>query len=302
MSDQTAGFRCAVGARERADPQIGSAPQAQGWLLLEHPGPWQLDAIAGTGIEPGVLGQLTSSARQYGVRILLVRRPGRSAGADRRHWTLIRDARSVTGPWGSDADLLAAVPLLAGGSRLGPRWADPVVLVCTHGVHDACCAIRGRPVAAALAERWPAAVWECSHVGGDRFAANVVLLPDGYYYGQLDPTSAVSTVEAHLAGRVQADHLRGPAAHPPAVQTAVVAAHARFGPMPAAAISVESVHRDGPEGGHGSETEVVLRVGARTGRAQVLAVRREPAQLTCRAGRPTPATAYELTWLDGPSR
>ena len=48
---------------------------------------------------------------------------------------------------------------------------EPMLLVCTHGVHDTCCAVRGRPVAAALARRWPEATWECSHVGGDRFAA-----------------------------------------------------------------------------------------------------------------------------------
>ena len=67
----------------------------------------------------------------------------------------------------------------------------PILLVCTHGVHDTCCALRGRPVAAALAARWPGQVWECSHVGGDRFAPNVVVLPDGFYYGNLDPETAV---------------------------------------------------------------------------------------------------------------
>ena len=62
-------------------------------------------------------------------------------------------------------------------------------------------------MAAALAEHWPEAVWECSHVGGDRFAANVVVLPDGFYYGQLDPESAVATVRSHLTGAVAARSL-----------------------------------------------------------------------------------------------
>ena len=44
-------FRCADAARERADPLAGSAPPAQRWLLLEHPGPWRIDAVAGAGIE-----------------------------------------------------------------------------------------------------------------------------------------------------------------------------------------------------------------------------------------------------------
>ncbi|WP_218926810.1 sucrase ferredoxin, partial [Priestia megaterium] len=71
----------------------------------------------------------------------------------------------------------------------------PVILVCAHGRHDPCCAVRGLPVGRALGERWPEQVWECSHIGGDRFAANVVVAPDGVYYGGLDAKSAVATVE-----------------------------------------------------------------------------------------------------------
>ena len=37
----------------------------------------------------------------------------------------------------------------------------------------------------------------------------MVVLPDGFYYGNLDPDSAVATVEAHLAGTVLPDRLRG---------------------------------------------------------------------------------------------
>ena len=52
MSEGTRAFRCAAAARMRADPLAGSAPQTRGWLLLEHPGPWPVDAVAGSGIDP----------------------------------------------------------------------------------------------------------------------------------------------------------------------------------------------------------------------------------------------------------
>ena len=32
---------------------------------------------------------------------------------------------------------------------------------------------------------WADEVWECSHIGGDRFAGNLVLLPDSLYFGAL---------------------------------------------------------------------------------------------------------------------
>ncbi|PFK65638.1 sucrase ferredoxin, partial [Priestia megaterium] len=91
-----------------------------------------------------------------------------------------------------DGDLADIVPALASPGMPG---YPPVILVCAHGRHDPCCAVRGLPVGRALGERWPEQVWECSHIGGDRFAANVVVAPDGVYYGGLDAKSAVATVE-----------------------------------------------------------------------------------------------------------
>ena len=135
--------------------------------------------------------------------MLLVRRPGRQDPQAERRWMVIGpDFETVSEPWTDGRNLLRACLAMTQPAELPETPQAPVILVCTHGVHDACCAIRGRPVAAALAERWPDLVWECSHVGGDRFAPNVVLLPDGFYYGNLDPESAVRIVGDYLAGTV----------------------------------------------------------------------------------------------------
>ena len=147
-----------------------------------------------------------------------------------------------------------------------------------------------------LAARWPDLVWECSHIGGDRFAPNVVLLPDGFYYGNLDPASAIGTVEAHLAGTVLTNRLRGMAGFLPPVQAAAIAAYERYGPLGPSDVSVRATEHIGPHHGHGSETIVDLVVGphARLVRVRVLSVRRAEAQLTCRATRETPATEYQI--------
>jgi (2Fe-2S) ferredoxin len=275
----------------------GSAPQARGWLLLEHPGPWPVDAVAGSGIEPVILQTLSTAAAAAGTRVLLVRRPGRPERDAARSWMLTGPGRTtVSGPWREDVDLQAAAVVLGTAPADGPVGAtDALILVCAHGMHDACCAIRGRPVAAALAESFPRQVWECSHVGGDRFAPNVVVLPDGFYYGNLDPDSAVRVVRKHVSGAVEATALRGMAQVPPPVQAAAVAAYERLGPLAPGAVLAERVDQVGPHDGHGSETTVVLRVaGMGRVRVEVLAVRRPVAQLTCRAPRETPATEYQV--------
>ncbi len=295
MIDATSGFRCAASARTRADPLVGSAPQARGWLLLEHPGPWPVDAIAGSGIEPTALSALTGRAAESATRMLLVRRPGRPAGGIVRRWILVGLGGPVrSGPWRDDQDLTAAADALDGDLSAATEL-EPIVLVCAHGVHDTCCALRGRPVAAALADRWPEQVWECTHVGGDRFAPNVVLLPDGFYYGNLDPQSAVETVERHLAGDVSSGYLRGMARFPPPVQAAAAAAFERCPPLGADDVRVRAVRQIGPHDGHGSQTFVELELAdGRVASAEIESVRRPAAQLTCRATRETPATAYRV--------
>ena len=109
------------------------------------------------------------------------------------------------------------------------------------------------------------------------------------------------TVRQHLAGAVEAGPLRGIARFPPPVQAAVVAVFERFGPLAPDAVTVESVTQVGPHHRHGSETTVELRVAKVGGvLVEVLALRRAPARLTCRAGRDTPATEYRIQSFEVP--
>jgi hypothetical protein len=296
VSRPQSAFRCADAARERADPLAGSAPPTRRWLLLEHPGPWRIEAIAGAGIDPDVISVLTRRAGSD-TRILLVRRPGRVDRRAARQWILAGlDSATVTGPWRQDQDLLNAADAMINTSAPAMGQPEPVILVCTHGVHDVCCALRGRPVASALASRWPDLVWECSHIGGDRFAPNLIMLPDGFYYGNLDPGTALATVEAHLGDTVRADRLRGMSRFLPPVQAAVIAAHQRFGPLGPSDVTVRTTEHIGPHHGHGSETfvDLVIEPQQRMAKVHVLSIRRADAQLTCRATRETPATEYRI--------
>ena len=136
MSEPDPAFRCADAARVRADPLAGSAPPARRWLLLEHPGPWRIDAIVGAGIESDVLSTLVEKAGSG--RDRLVRRPGR---INREHHPMILNGlESATGRSGVDQELwMRRVPL----PPPRRRWNNPALILVHSRRNDVCCALRG---------------------------------------------------------------------------------------------------------------------------------------------------------------
>ena len=296
MSGPTPPFRCAAAARKRDDPQLGSAPQARRWLLIEHRGPWQIDALAGSGIAPAMLQQINRAVHDQAARPLLIRRPGRTDATVPSAWAVCYEDGAVRwGGWSDDTGLESALQTLAAPSPGPGGDPEPILLACTHGLHDVCCALRGRPVAAALAQEWPEATWECSHVGGDRFAANLVVLPDGVYYGNLDPETAVHAVRSHLAGAVAVQHLRGMTRVSPPAQVAVAAVHERLGPFGAGDVRETAVTHTSP--GVWRVQLAVPKAGLAPIEVTVASARRAPAQLTCRAASDTPAAEYRVVNL-----
>jgi hypothetical protein len=200
--------------------------------LLEVPGPWGRSGLTGSRLPAGVAGSLAAAAEAAGVRVQLIRRPGRHSGPPRRGRSTgaVRHAWALACPddgivrWGSwiderellDLDLLQSLPV-----RADSRSSRSLALVCTHAKHDVCCAVRGRPVAAAVEAATGRQTWETSHLGGDRFAANLLLLPEGEVFGGLDETSAVDVIRRLDAGRVTLPFYRGRVGRPQVEQAAV---------------------------------------------------------------------------------
>lgn len=214
--------RCAPSARRRGDPLTATAAPVTGWLLVEAPGPWGRHALRESRLEPGVASRLLAITAERDLRIQVIRRPPDRTNPDRpRRWAYVdtRPGAPATSWWGEYGEDGALLDLSLDGSQGSPS-VDPVFLVCTHARHDACCALLGRPVYAALSALYPESTWETSHVGGDRFAANVVILPLGLYYGGLDEDSAAGVVGAYHSGLIDPVHFRGRSSQPAPAQAA----------------------------------------------------------------------------------
>ena len=199
---------CSDLSRENDEPLGATASRIDHWFLIEYRGLWTRDALPGSGLSDQVKQHLRDqvSAVPHG-RLLFIRRPDR-----RRKPELVAFAASSRP--GEESltrfEFEAYEDLRGVDLRAGEPAAQPIFLVCTHGKHDPCCARHGRPLYEALRDELdPDWVWQVTHIGGDRFAGNLVCLPEGIYYGRVGREAAGSVLDEHLARRVHLDFYRG---------------------------------------------------------------------------------------------
>ena len=223
--------RCSLRSRETGESLGATASTIRHWLLIEHDGPWGRDGLRDARLPEGLGDVLRARARRIRGRVLLIRRPGRpaggSVGATRCFAVDTREG------WAGSA----TIDRIEDAADLDPRdraafetTGDPVFVVCTHGRRDPCCAERGRPLAHALAAAAPDAAWESTHVGGDRFAANLVAFPHGLSFGRVEPEEAAAIARDYADGRIgRLDRYRGRSCDPFHVQAAERAVRERIG-------------------------------------------------------------------------
>lgn len=230
--------RCSVVSAD--EPLAGTAPRARAWLVLEQPGPYGFRALTESHLPDPVRAALGSVPKESRTTVLLARPVGRHADPGehdgrRRFWFAHVAPGGVRMRSGvlPDTELLRPdlVEVLDAAARGElPPWgttsSEPLLLVCTNSKRDVCCALNGRPVAAALAAdpRYGQRVLEVSHLGGHRFSPTALLLPWGHAFGRLDPDSARAVLDGAAEGRIGSPaHHRGRTAASQPVQAASIA-------------------------------------------------------------------------------
>lgn len=203
---------------------VGTAPSTRRWLLLEHPGPWGRDINQHP--DPAVRALLARAAA-VDFRPLLIRARDRVAGQGPSQVFLIDTIPGGTAASVCTIEQLDDLTLPGPDSPLpGEPVAGPLLLICTHAERDPCCGADGKALAESLAG---ADVFECSHLGGHRFAPTALVLPTGYLYGHLDATSAATIHALAQRGEVATDHCRGRCTWSPRGQVAELAVRAATG-------------------------------------------------------------------------
>lgn len=208
---------CADTSRQAGEPLGATASRVDHWLLVEYPGRWARDPITGSLIPPQAKEHLRGALAglPHG-RLLFIRRPDRRATEERNVYVVRSGGaraeafrRTVTD--GAELAGIDPAAMLAGAAE---RVEHPLLLVCVHGRRDRCCARYGAGVFTRACKGAGAeTVWQCTHVGGDRFAGNLVCLPEGLYFGHLDPDGTGQVLAEYAAGRIEPRHYRGRSCH-----------------------------------------------------------------------------------------
>lgn len=288
---------CSAISADLDEPQAGTAATATAWVCLEQSGPWGQDALLESHLDRDLALELIRRAEGAGVRILLIRRPGRHADEHVPARRAVYLASTVPGAcWLERTELASPHELLdldfvalgrGVSTGFGQPVAEPVLLVCTNGRRDVCCALFGRPIVADLAAAHPEHVWECTHTGGHRFSPTGVLLPGGYLYGRLDTDFAGHLLAEAAAGRIVADRCRGRSCWSKAGQVAELAVRERTGEKR----DVLTVAGDFPE-------VLVRHTDGREWRVRLAERRLPPARPTSCGKEPKVPTALVVTSVD----
>ncbi|MDB9374744.1 sucrase ferredoxin [Nodularia sphaerocarpa] len=198
-------FFCSDHAREVGEDIISSATNYETYILVECPQPWAYDAFQSKWV-PNNLQVLIEEVRRakLSVRFLLIAN-NYSHKVDYTTLLIYQQQQGLSHGYQKYEFKLPHIEQVAGvvkqclWNKIPNHEIETNItrdiLVCTHGSHDQCCARYGSPfyfqasgIIADL-ELDNVRIWKSSHFGGHRFAPTAIDLPDGRYYGVLNPES-----------------------------------------------------------------------------------------------------------------
>ena len=300
-------FFCSELSRRAGERSTGTASTGGVWLLLEYPHGWGRKAFEESAL-PSEVKQFykDSMARIRHSRLLLVKTDRGRRDARMNLFVVRCRERSpfvvrLRLEQYFDSLKYDLAEVASGRDLQGGEVCDGALfLVCTHGRRDKCCAKFGTPLYNALREHVGERVWQSSHVGGDRFAGNLVCFPHGLFYAHATPEDGRRVADAYRAGRVLNPGFRGRACYPHHIQAAEAFVREETGVAGVEDLHFLSAH---PEGADSWLVRFEERANQRVHEAHVV---RRPSDfrnpITCHSAEAQPVPQFVLESYNADAR
>jgi hypothetical protein len=240
------GLLCSTTSSSAGEPLAGTATQAQVWFLLEHPDVYGSKALEESQLPVPVKNHLTSLVKAtQGSRIQLIKRDP-SSFPEKIHFFVavtteiqprlyefqLLDYEEIF-----DLDIREIIQ--NENENSSHRHEGSLYLVCTNGRRDPCCAKYGLSFYNSLSAEEPHATWQTSHVGGHRFAPNLVSFPYGLFYGRLEEAEIELVLDAHRREQFYINKFRGRSCFPERLQAAEYFLHQQSGQRKISSFSLD---------------------------------------------------------------
>ncbi|MEM7129866.1 MAG: sucrase ferredoxin [Chloroflexota bacterium] len=214
---------CSQLAQQMQAPLYGTASTFQVALLLEFNGAWNGKAVANNDLPESIKVWVQDQQNAVeGLRPLWIKRA--TPSQEKTLYIGVTDRavpRLYRIHFQAYEELLSLdVAALLRGETDHQPVKERVVAVCTNGKHDLCCAKFGLPIYQALEAESDISAWQCTHIGGHRYAATAVVLPTGVTYGYLTPENIGEVAQAIRDDTIYLPCYRGSAAYSGAVNAA----------------------------------------------------------------------------------
>ncbi|MGH7801926.1 MAG: sucrase ferredoxin [Thermodesulfobacteriota bacterium] len=241
-------FFCSELSIKAREEMFGTVPRVDVWFLLEYREAWAEKAFPSSNIPENVKKHLSNYLESIpNSRVQLIKRHDRSSDLIKFYLAVSDEIepRLFEFTLSNHEDLLEFdIPKILDGSTFLRK--DPLILVCAHGTHDTCCGKFGVPVyMEAIKHEKGCMTWQCTHLGGHRFAANLLCLPHGIYYGRVRAENVNSLINEYQNHFVNLENYRGRSCYSNEAQSAEYYLRMKTGTKEIPAFRIKKTKKEG---------------------------------------------------------
>ena len=191
---------------------FASAPRVDVWFLLEYRGAWTDKAFLDSKIPEDAKRRINLHLETIpNSRLQLIKRHENSG--DKLKFYVAKSDELEPKLYEVDLSKYEDLLELDLGTMLENDLylrKEPLLLICTNGAYDKCCGKYGVAVyLEAVKNENGFLVWQTTHLGGHRFAANLLHLPYGIYYGRVRDFGVHKLIRESINCNIDLEHYRG---------------------------------------------------------------------------------------------